>query len=131
MDFEVNGTAVSLGEEDLLIEVAQMEGYVTEADNNMTVVLDTNLTESLIEEGFVYEVISKIQTMRKEADFEVLDHIKVSICDNVKLSAIVEKNQAVIAGKVLADSISSDETLAISKEWNVNGEKVTIGVEKC
>ena len=69
--------------------------------------------------------------MRKEADFEVLDHIKVSICDNVKLSAIVEKNQAVIAGKVLADSISSDETLAISKEWNVNGEKVTIGVEKC
>ena len=131
LDFEVNGTAVSLGEEDLLIEVAQMEGYVTEADNNMTVVLDTNLTESLIEEGFVYEVISKIQTMRKEADFEVLDHIKVSICDNVKLSAIVEKNQAVIAGKVLADSISSDETLAISKEWNVNGEKVTIGVEKC
>ena len=131
LDFEVNGTAVSLGEEDLLIEVAQMEGYVTEADNNMTVVLDTNLTESLIEEGFVYEVISKIQTMRKEADFEVLDHIKVSICDNVKLSTIVEKNQAVIAGKVLADSISSDETLAISKEWNVNGEKVTIGVEKC
>ena len=131
LDFEVNGTAVSLGEEDLLIEVAQMEGYVTEADNNMTVVLDTNLTESLIEEGFVYEVISKIQTMRKEADFEVLDHIKVSICDNVKLSAIVEKNQAVIAGKVLADSISSDETLAISKEWHVNGEKVTIGVEKC
>ena len=131
LDFEVNGTAVSLGEEDLLIEVAQMEGYVTEADNNMTVVLDTNLTESLIEEGFVYEVISKIQTMRKEADFEVLDHIKVSICDNVKLSAIVEKNQAVIAGKVLADSIISDETLAISKEWNVNGEKVTIGVEKC
>ena len=131
LDFEVNGTAVSLREEDLLIEVAQMEGYVTEADNNMTVVLDTNLTESLIEEGFVYEVISKIQTMRKEADFEVLDHIKVSICDNVKLSAIVEKNQAVIAGKVLADSISSDETLAISKEWNVNGEKVTIGVEKC
>ena len=131
LDCEVNGTAVSLGEEDLLIEVAQMEGYVTEADNNMTVVLDTNLTESLIEEGFVYEVISKIQTMRKEADFEVLDHIKVSICDNVKLSAIVEKNQAVIAGKVLADSISSDETLAISKEWNVNGEKVTIGVEKC
>ena len=131
LDFEVNGTAVSLGEEDLLIEVAQMEGYVTEADNNMTVVLDTNLTESLIEEGFVYEVISKIQTMRKEADFEVLDHIKVSICDNAKLSAIVEKNQTVIAGKVLADSISSDETLAISKEWNVNGEKVTIGVEKC
>ena len=131
LDFEVNGTAVSLREEDLLIEVAQMEGYVTEADNNMTVVLDTNLTESLIEEGFVYEVISKIQTMRKEADFEVLDHIKVSICDNAKLSAIVEKNQTVIAGKVLADSISSDETLAISKEWNVNGEKVTIGVEKC
>ena len=131
LDFEVNGTAVSLAEEDLLIEVAQMEGYVTEADNNMTVVLDTNLTEALIEEGFVYEVISKIQTMRKEADFEVLDHIKVSICDNAKLSAIVEKNRAVIAGKVLADSISSDEALSISKEWNVNGEKVTIGVEKC
>ena len=130
LDFEVNGTAVSLGEEDLLIEVAQMEGYVTEADNNMTVVLDTNLTESLIEEGFVYEVISKIQTMRKDADFEVMDHIKVAISGNEKVAEIVKANEKAISGKVLADEIVTDTELSINREWNVNGEKVTISVEK-
>ncbi len=128
--FDVNGTEVSLAEEDLLIEMSQKEGYVSEADNYVTVVLDTNLTEELIEEGFVYEVISKIQTMRKDADFEVMDHIKVSIDGNQKIADIVKANENAIAEKVLADAIVTDASLAISKEWNVNGETVTIGVEK-
>ena len=128
--FDVDGVTVSLAEEDLLIEMAQKEGYVSEADNSVTVVLDTNLTDELIEEGFVYEVISKIQTMRKDAGFEVMDHIKVAVNDNDKIAEIVQKNSAAIAGKVLADAISADEALAVSKEWSVNGEKVTIGVEK-
>ncbi len=128
--FDVNGTEVSLAEEDLLIEMSQKEGYVSEADNYVTVVLDTNLTEELIEEGFVYEVISKIQTMRKDADFEVMDHIKVSINGNQKIADIVKANEKAISEKVLADAIVTDEALAVSKEWNVNGETVTIGVEK-
>ena len=128
--FDVDGVTVSLAEEDLLIEMAQKEGYVSEADNSVTVVLDTDLTDELIEEGFVYEVISKIQTMRKDAGFEVMDHIKVAVNDNDKIAEIVQKNSAAIAGKVLADAITADETLAVSKEWSVNGEKVTIGVEK-
>ena len=130
LDFEVDGVAVSLTEEDLLIEVAKMEGYVTEADQIMTVVLDTNLTEELVEEGFVYEIISKIQTMRKEADFEVMDHINVSICGNDKLYAIAKNNEKVITGKVLAEEILKDHGFSIAKEWNVNGENVTISVEK-
>ena len=130
LKFEVNGVEVSLAEEDLLIDVAQKAGFVTEADNYVTVVLDTNLTPELVEEGFVYEVISKIQTMRKDADFEVMDHIKVAISGNEKVAEIVKANEAAISGKVLADEILVDTVLSISKEWNVNGEKVTISVEK-
>ncbi len=128
--FTVEGSEISLAEEDLLIDVAQKEGFVTEADNYVTVVLDTNLTPELIEEGFVFEVISKIQTMRKDAGFEVMDHIRVSLAGNEKLAEIVKKNREAIAAKVLADEILTDTSLAVSKEWNVNGEKVTIGVEK-
>ena len=128
--FMVGEVEVILTEADLLIDMKQKEGYATEADNTVTVVLDTNLTAELIEEGFVYEVISKIQTMRKEADFEVMDHIKVSINDNDKLANIVAKNQAMIAGKVLADSIEKNVKLANAKEWNVNGENVIIAVER-
>ena len=128
--FTVDGSEISLAEEDLLIDVAQKEGFVTEADNYVTVVLDTNLTPELIEEGFVFEVISKIQTMRKDAGFEVMDHIRVSLAGNEKLAEIVKKNRDAIAAKVLADEILTDTSLAVSKEWNVNGEKVTIGVEK-
>ena len=128
--FDVAGTKVSLSEEDLLIEMSQKEGYVSEADNYMTVVLDTNLTPELIEEGFVYEVISKIQTMRKDADFEVMDHIRVAINGNEKIADIVRRNEAAIAQKVLADEILVDTPLEISREWNVNGENVTIGVAK-
>ena len=130
LEFEVNGVMISLSEEDLLIDVAQKEGFVTEGDNNVTVVLDTNLTPELVEEGFVYEIISKIQTMRKEAGFEVMDHITVAVNGNEKLAGIVEANKAAISEKVLADQIVKDSKTAIEKEWNVNGEKVTIGVEK-
>lgn len=96
----------------------------------MTVVLDMNLTEELVEEGFVYELISKIQTMRKDADFEVMDHIRVSLNGNEKLSAIAQRNAAAITDKVLADELTSGKELAVEKEWDVNGEKVTIAVER-
>jgi len=128
--FMVDDVEVALAEEDLLISMSQKEGYVSEADNTVTVVLDTNLTEELVEEGFVYEVISKIQTMRKDTGFEVMDHIKVSICNNDKIASVVEKNKDAIASKVLADAIVSGEKLAEEKEWNVNGETVVIGVQK-
>ena len=128
--FGVNGTEVSLSLDDVLVEMSQKEGYMSEADNTVTVVLDCNLSEELVEEGFAAEIISKIQTMRKDSGFEVMDHIKVGIAGNDKLSAIVAKNEKAIADKVLADSIDKDATYANSKEWNVNGEKVTISVEK-
>ncbi len=129
LKFEVNGVEISLGEEDLLIDVAQKAGLVTEADNYVTVVLDTNLSPDLIEEGFVYEVISKIQTMRKDAGFEVMDHIMVTVNGNAKIAGIVNANKEAICEKVLAEDILEDAKLASMKEWNVNGEKVTIGVE--
>ncbi len=130
LTFEVNGNPVALTKEDLLIDMAQKEGYVSEEDNLMTVVLDTNLTEELVEEGYVYELISKIQTMRKEADFEVMDHIRVSVNGNDKLAEIAQKNKKTIADKVLADELSQNVTYQISKQWNVNGEEVTISLEK-
>ena len=128
--FEVDGTAIELAEEDLLIDTAQKAGFVSEGDNNTTVVLDTNLTPELIEEGFVLEVISKIQTMRKDSDFEVMDRIKVGISNNDKIAQVVIKNKDAIATKVLADEIAKDTSFANSKEWNINGEKTTISVER-
>ena len=128
--FDVNGTEVSLSLDDVLVEMSQKEGYMSEADNTVTVVLDCNLSEELIEEGFAAEIISKIQTMRKDSGFEVMDHIKVGIAGNDKLAAIAAKNEKAIADKVLADSIDKDAVYANSKEWNVNGEKVTLSVEK-
>ncbi len=128
--FEVDGAAVELTEEDLLISMAQKEGYVSQEDNRMTVVLDTNLTEELIEEGFVYEIISKIQTMRKDAGFEVMDHIRVSFGGNARISAIAENNREAICGKVLAQELTADVAYAVSREWNVNGETVTVSLEK-
>ena len=130
LTFTVDGVEVSLAEEDLLIDVAQKAGLITEADNKVTVVLDTNLTPELVEEGFVYEVISKIQTMRKDAGFEVMDHIRVAVNGNGRIAEIVSANRAAISEKVLADEIVMDAVLSVSREWNVNGEKVTIGVEK-
>ena len=130
ISFEVNGVTVSLTEEDLLIDVAQKAGFVTEQDNNTTVVLDTNLTEELIEEGFVLEVISKIQTMRKDSGFEVMDRILVGIKNNDKLAEIVKKNEEAISTKVLADEINKDAEYENSKEWNINGEKAIISVKR-
>ena len=128
--FTVDGTEVELTKEDLLIEMAQKEGYVSQEDNKLTVVLDTNLTEELIEEGFAAEIVSKIQTMRKDTDFKVTDHIRVSLSGNEKLSAIAAKNSAAISGKVLADELTSGKSFAISKAWNINGEDVTISIER-
>jgi isoleucyl-tRNA synthetase len=128
--FEADGTPVELAEEDLLIAVSQKEGFVTEADSYVTVVLDTNLTPELVEEGYVSEVISKIQTMRKDSGFEVMDHIDVTVTGNKKLADVVKRNETAIAGKVLAHSISFDEPVADAKDWNINGESVTIGVRK-
>ena len=130
LSFDVNGVTVELTKDDLLIDTAQKEGYVTQEDNRMTVVLDTNLTEELIEEGFVYEIISKIQTMRKDAGFEVMDHIRVSLNGNAKLSALAEKNREAICSKVLADELTEGLDFSCEKEWNVNGEKVVIAVER-
>ena len=130
LKFMAGETEVSLTEEDLLIEMTQKEGYVTESDNRMTVVLDTNLTDALVEEGFVLEIISKIQTMRKEADFEVTDRIRVSFAGNERVADIALRNKEAVAGKVLAETMTAGETFAIAKEWNVNGENVTISVER-
>ncbi len=130
LDFEVDGVRISLGEEDLLIEMSQKEGFVAQSDKAVTVVLDTNLTPELLEEGFSAEVISKIQTMRKEAGFEVMDHIDVSVTGNEKIASIVQKNVVAISEKVLADGICYKEELAGAKEWKVNGETVVIGVRK-
>ena len=121
---------VVLCEEDLLITMTQQEGYVTEGDNQVTVVLDTNLTEALLEEGFVRELISKIQTMRKEAGFEVMDKIAVSYQAETKINVIFEKFGAQIQSEVLAEKIIAGAVTGYEKEWNINGEKVALGVEK-
>ena len=130
LKFDVDGVAVELTKDDLLIDMAQKEGYVSQENNRMTVVLDTNLTPELVEEGFVYEIISKIQTMRKESGFEVTDHIRVSINGNDKLSEIAQKNKEAISGKVLADELTSGAEYGVSKEWNINGENAVIAVER-
>ncbi|MBR6150651.1 MAG: isoleucine--tRNA ligase [Lachnospiraceae bacterium] len=130
LSFTVGDVTVELTEDDLLISMSQKEGYVSQEDNGMTVVLDANLTQELIEEGFSNELISKIQNMRKDSGFEVMDRIRVSILGNETLAKVAEKNKEAICGKVLADELSYDKTFAVSREWDVNGEKVTICVEK-
>lgn len=128
--FEIDGTEINLAESDVLIETTEKAGFITEGDLKVTVVLDTNLTDELIEEGFVREIVSKVQTMRKEAGFEVMDRINLYFAGNDKVKCIAEKNGDMIKGDVLADSISFDGLKGYEKEWNVNGEKVTIAVEK-
>ena len=130
LTFEADGEQIILLEEDLLIDAAQTEGYVSDTDREVTVVLDTNLTPELIEEGFVRELISKIQTMRKEADFEVMDHIRVSMDGNEKLEAIARANEEVLKSEVLAEEIIYNGSVGYTKEWHINGEQVTMGVEK-
>ena len=130
LTFDFDGNEVVLEKEDLLIDMAQVEGYVSESDNNITVVLDTKLSDELIEEGFVREIISKIQTMRKEADFQVMDKIVVNVDKNDTIKAIIENNLDEIKSEVLADNVIFGKINGYEKEWNINGEKVTFGVEK-
>lgn len=129
---DISGTQVVLGEEDLLIESAQKPGFMAETEGDLTVVLDTNLTEELLEEGFVREVISKVQTMRKEAGFEVTDHIEFFYSGSGKAERIIRDNEEKIAPEVLADRIAGAEAdqEAYTKEWNVNGEPVVFAVKK-
>ena len=130
LTFDFDGQEVVLTKDDLLIDVAKKDGYVTEEDNYVTVVLDTNLTPELIEEGFVREVISKIQTMRKEAGFEVMDHIGVYQSGNDKIAELIKNNADEIKSEVMADYIHLGEMKGFTKEWNINGETVMLGVEK-
>ena len=130
LKLDVNGQEITLFREDLLIDTAQTEGYVSENDNGITVVLDTNLSEELLEEGFVREIISKIQTMRKEADFEVMDRIRVTYEGTEKAEAVFGKYAGQISGEVLADQVVKAEPAGFVKEWKINGEAVTMGVEK-
>ena len=130
LTFDFDGQEVVLTKDDLLIDVAKKDGYVTEEDNYVTVVLDTNLTPELIEEGFVREVISKIQTMRKEAGFEVMDHIAVYQDGNERIAELVKANADEIKTEVMADHIHLGQMKGFVKEWNINGESVMLGVEK-
>ena len=128
--FEVNGEEVVLNREDLLIDTAQMEGYVSEDDNGITVVLDTNLSEELLEEGFVREIISKVQTMRKEADFEVMNKIVITYEGSEKAETVFAKNADEIGAETLALEVKKATPAGYVKEWKINGEAVTLGVEK-
>ena len=130
LSFDIDGQKVVLSKEDLLIDTAQMEGYVTEEDSTVTVVLDTNLSDELIEEGFVREIISKIQTMRKEAGFEVMDKIVVYSMGNQKIEGYMKEYREEILSDVMASDIRFDEVKGYTKEWSINGESVTLGVEK-
>ena len=130
LTLNINGSDAVLSEEDLLIETAQMEGYVSEQDNEVTVVLDTNLTPELVEEGLVRELLSKIQTMRKEAGFEVMDQIRLYAQGNDRIAGILNQYGDQIRTDVLAMEIVVGQTAGYVKEWNINGEKVTLGVEK-
>ena len=130
LTFDVNGTNVVLSEEDLLIDMAQTEGFVSDGDNTITVVLDTKLTPELIEEGFVREIISKVQTMRKEADFQVTDKIVISCKGNEKIEELIRANADQIKSEVLAVDVKFDEAKGYVKDWSINGENVTMGVER-
>ncbi len=130
LTFDVNGVSVVLSEGDLLIDMAQTEGYVSDGDNEITVVLDTRLTPELIEEGFIREIISKIQTMRKEAGFEVMDKITVYCQGNDKIAELLTSHRETILSEVLALDVRIGETKGYVKDWSINGEEVTLGVER-
>lgn len=130
LNFDFDGEKVVLGRDDLLIETAKNDNFVTEADNKVTVVLDIRLDDALLEEGFVRELISKIQTMRKEAGFEVVDHIVLSQSGNDRIAEIIKKNEAVIKNDTLADEIVYNNVEGYTKDWNLNGEHTSLGVSK-
>ena len=130
LSFDFNGEKAVLGREDLLIDTVKNDNFVTEADNKVTVVLDIRLDDALLEEGFVRELISKIQTMRKEAGFEVVDHITLSQNGNDRIAEIIKKNEAVIKNDTLADEIIYNNVEGYTKDWNLNGEHTSLGVSK-
>ena len=130
LTLDIDGNKAELSEEDLLIETAQTEGYVTEADGDISVVLDTNLTPELIEEGFVREIVSKVQTMRKEAGFEVMDKIHIYAKDNDKILELMKNHKEEIMSEVLAEDMTLGTTDGYVKEWNINKEPVVLGVVK-
>ena len=130
LTLDINGNKVELSEEDLLIETAQTEGYVTEADGDISVVLDTNLTPELIEEGFIREIVSKVQTMRKEAGFEVMDKIHIYAKDNDRILELMKNHKEEIMSEVLAEDMILGTTDGYVKEWNINKEPVVLGVAK-
>ena len=130
LTLDIDGNKVELSEEDLLIETAQTEGYVTEADSDISVVLDTNLTPELIEEGFVREIVSKVQTMRKEAGFEVMDKIHIYAKDNDRILELMKNHKEEIMSEVLAEDMTLGTTDGYVKEWNINKEPVVLGVAK-
>ena len=114
--------------DDVLIDTKEKGGFVSSGDHNLTVVLDTNLTPELVEEGFVREIVSKVQTMRKEADFNVTDHIRVYYDGSAKIAEILAAND--IKKDVLAEEVAAGKGGEYSKEWKINGEAVTLGVER-
>ncbi len=129
--FEVEGVKIELTEEDLIVEPLQKEGFCTETDGRVSVILDTALTPELIEEGFVREIISKVQTMRKEAGFEVTDHITLCICDNAKLISIMRNNAQKIKKETLADMLCENCCAeGYKKDWSINGEEAKFCVAK-
>jgi isoleucyl-tRNA synthetase len=129
-EFEIEGVCVSLEPDDVLVEPVQKAGFVSETERELSVVLDTNLTPELIDEGFVRELVSKVQTMRKEADFQVTDHIAVTYSGNVRIAEIFARYGADIAADTLADSVREETPAGYVKEWDINGENVTLGVER-
>ena len=130
LHFNFDGEEVELTRDDLLIDTGKNDEYVSEGDNKVTVVLKIKMTPELIEEGFVREIISKIQTMRKDAGFEVMDHIRFSIDGNDKLADIISRNADTIKSETLTDEISCGALSGFTKDWNINGESVNLGVEK-
>lgn len=126
----VDGNEIELTAEELLIESAQKEGFTSVSDKGVSVALDTTLTEELIEEGFVREIVSKLQSMRKDAGFNVTDHIAVSVSGNEKIAELLHKNEASILGDVLGESCTYDALNGYTAEWDVNGETVSFGVKK-
>ena len=130
LSFMLDGQTVVLSKDDVLIETAQIEGFVSESDRDLTVVLDTNLTPELLKEGMIREIVSKVQTMRKEAGFEVMDHITLSQEGNAVIASLLTENQNEIGREVLADEIVTGQAQGYVKEWNINGETTILGVEK-
>lgn len=130
LSFDFGEGPVELTADDLLIETTQREGFYTVSDRDITVAIDTVLTPALIEEGFMREIISKVQTMRKEAGFEVTDHIRITMEGSEKVTAVAEARKAEITGATLAESLTVGTPVGYTKEWDLNGEKATLGVEK-